>query len=275
MSFPKLSKFRSRAIWKDGFTISVGIIASIETILAISDFGINDLCPTMTWWGKAIVIGLVFGLTWVITVIIKAWRANISISLKIRNIAVDIKVGDIFSAPTWKLIPFNEFFDTQVDDVIIAYNSLNGILITNHIPDINDLNASISQGTANLKKHKKANRYAYQLGSIITYQDYLLLAFARFDNNQAKLTQNEYEECLRTMWHEVSRTYALRPVTIPLLGGGITRFENTIDKNEAHLLRCILCTLKTSNAQIYQPITIYLTEKAINNIDLYTIKKIF
>lgn len=275
MRFPKFSKIRSKAIWNDGFTISVGIIASIETILAISNLGLNDLYPNMVWWEKAIFLGVVFGLVWIITVIVKAWRANISISLKIRNIDVNIKVGDIFSAQTWKLIPCNEYFDTQVDDIVIAYNSLNGILITEHISNLEDLKRHIDQTGTILKKRKKGGREAYLLGSIIPYHDYLLLAFARFENNQAKLTHNEYEECLRTMWHEISRTYANRPVAIPLLGGGITRFENTIEKDDTQLLKCILCTLKTSNAHIYQPITIYLTEKSMNNIDLYTIKKIF
>lgn len=56
------------------------------------------------------------------------------------------------------------------------------------------------------------------------------------------------------------------------LGGGITRIT---DKNEFNLLRCILCTLKTSNAPIYQPITIVLTRETIDKINLYDIKKIF
>ena len=123
-----------------------------------------------------------------------------------------------------------------------------------------------------MKRKTKAGRTYYPLGRIITYQDYLLLAFSHFENNQAKLSHNEYEICLRAMWNEISRVYAHRPVTIPLLGGGITRIT---DKNEFHLLRCILCTLKTSDAQIYQPITIVLTRESIDKINLYDIKKIF
>lgn len=104
----------------------------------------------------------------------------------------------------------------------------------------------------------------------------MLLAFSHFDdNNQATLTHNQYESCLRTMWGEVSRTYANRPISLPLLGGGITRFENPAIKNETQLLKCILCTLRTSSATINQPITICLTESAIRNIDLYEIKKQF
>ena len=45
----------------------------------------------------------------------------------------------------------------------------------------------------------------------------MLLAFSHFEHNQAKLTHKDYEGCLRTMWNEISRVYANRPITLPLL----------------------------------------------------------
>ena len=66
-----------------------------------------------------------------------------------------------------------------------------------------------------MRKKTKAGRTCYPLGRIITYQDYMLLAFSHFENNQAKLSHNDYEICLRAMWNEISRVYANRPITIP------------------------------------------------------------
>lgn len=48
------------------------------------------------------------------------------ISLKINNSTLEIEEGDIFTENTFKIIAFNEFLDTQVDDVIISKQSLNG-----------------------------------------------------------------------------------------------------------------------------------------------------
>lgn len=139
---------------------------------------------------------------------------------------------------------------------------------------IDDLKRQINEAEdiPGMKRKTKAGKICYPLGRIIVYQDYLLLAFSHFENNQAKLSHNDYEICLRAMWNEISRVYANKPIAIPLLGGGITRIT---DKNEFNLLRCILCTLKTSNAPIYQPITIVLTRETIDKINLYDIKKIF
>ena len=272
-----ISKLNSRILWCDSFIVALGIIASIETLFAITNFGLEDFAAIDDWWKKALIIIVVFLLFWIATACIKAYRANKEIVLKIRGIKVTVKVGDIFESPNWKLIPFNEFYDTKVDDVVIAHNSLNGKFITEHLLDVEDLQKVLTQAEEvhGLKNKSIGGRLACPLGRIITYKDYMLLAFSHFEHNQAKLTHNDYEGCLRTMWKEVSRTYANRQITLPLIGGGITRFEDISEKNDSHLLRCLLCTLKTSKAQIYQPITIVLTKDTMDKINLYEIKKIF
>ena len=241
----QLSKLYSKSLWKDSFLYAVSFIAAIETICAIANFSITDICNIQKWWEKGLVIVGVFLLFWIIISVVKAFRADHSITLKIKGINVKIEEGDIFESTDWKLIPFNEFFDTTVDDVVIARNSLNGKFIE-RLQDIDDLNRKINEAddVPGMRKKTKAGRICYSLGRIIAYQDYMLLAFSHFENNQALLSHNDYEICLRTMWKEISRVYANRPITIPLLGGGITRIT---DKNEFQLLRCILCTLNTSN----------------------------
>lgn len=269
----KISKLYSKALWNDSFLYAVSFVAAIETICAIADFSITDVVNIQKWWEKGLIILCIFLFLWIITAVVKALRANHAITLKIKGVTVKIEEGDIFKSPNWKLIPFNEFFDTIVDDVVIARNSLNGKFIE-RLQNIDDLNRKIDEAEdiPGMKRRTKAGKICYPLGRIIPYKDYMLLAFSHFENNQAKLSHNEYEICLRAMWNEISRVYANKPVTIPLLGGGITRIT---DKNEFHLLHCILCTLKTSDAQIYQPITIVLTRESIDKINLYDIKKIF
>lgn len=269
----KISKLCSRSLWKDSFLYAISFIAAIETICAVADFSITDVVNVHKWWLKGIIIIGTFTLLWLIIAAIKASKADHSITLKIKGRTVKIEEGDIFNSPNWKLIPFNEFFDTTVDDIVIAHNSLNGKFIE-RLPDIDALNRRINEAedVPRMRNKTKAGRTCYPLGRIITYHDYMLLAFSHFENNQATLSHNDYETCLRAMWKEISRVYANKPITMPLLGGGVTRIT---DKNEFQLLRCILCTLNTSDAQIYQPITIILTRETIDKINLYDIKNIF
>lgn len=272
-----IKTLKSKELWLDSFSIAIALLAAIETICAVCDFGIKDFIEVTIWWKKLfIILGTFVGIG-VLIAIFKCIQYSKYVSFTIHNIPVNIKEGDIFNFSDWKIIPFNEFFDTQVDDVIIAHNTLNGVFIDNHVTDLNDLNTTISGAPRirNLTARPVNGKIRHQLGRIIPYNNYLLLALSHFDNNQATLTHTQYESCLRTMWHEISRTYANRPVALPLLGGGITRFENPAIKTEQQLLRCILCTLKTANASINQPITIILTKDSIKKINLYELKKQF
>jgi hypothetical protein len=143
------------------------------------------------------------------------------------------------------------------------------------VDDISDLQNAIEKADERVTKYKKIQkdgRYVYPLGRIITYKDYMLLSFTHFINNEAHQSVKDYEESLRVMWKEISRTYANKPIFLPLLGAGITRFDDVPQKLKFNLLRCMLCTLRTSNVNINQPITILLTEDAIQDINLYELK---
>lgn len=269
----KISKLCSAALWKDSFLYAVSGIAAVETICGIASFDIASAFCINEWYEKALMILIVFVSLWIVTAGVKAIIANRSVTLKLKGVTVRIAEGDIFKSADWKVIPFNEFFDTAVDDVVVARNSLNGEFIC-RLEDKEELNESIRNAgdLPWLKRSVKHDRVCYPLGRIIPYHDYMLLAFSHFENSQSVLSHDDYETCLRTMWHEISRVYANKPITIPLLGGGITRIS---DKNEFQLLRCILCTLKTSNAQIYQPVTVVLKREVLDKINLYDLKKLF
>jgi hypothetical protein len=149
------------------------------------------------------------------------------------------------------------------------------LFIDDHVEDITELNNAIATETdenTRYKRKTRKNKDVFPLGRIIRYKDFMLLAFTHFENNEARLTQKDYEDCLRVMWTEISRTYANKPVFIPLLGSGITRFDGTPHKSNFDLLKCMLCTLRTSDVHINQPITILLTEEAIQDINIYEMK---
>lgn len=74
------------------------------------------------------------------------------------------------------------------------------------------------------------------------------------------------------MWKEIRRLYANKPVTLPLLGSGITSFDGIPHKSNFDLLKCMLCTLKASSENFNQSITIVLTKDIIQEINLYELK---
>jgi hypothetical protein len=260
--------------WKDSFAWAFAILAAIETIFAVSSISFEKIFEGQNWLERLCCVFVLFVIISAVTFYIKYLISKQGITIAVGNTSVTIKQGDIFKASGWKVIAFNEYFDTSVGN-IISSSSLNGIFIEKYVSDINDLNNVITSETDNNTKYKrepKNSRDVFPLGRIIPYKDeYMLLAFSHFDNNNAHLSTKDYEHCLRVMWNEISRTYNNRPIFIPLLGSGITRFEDT-PHNDIDLLKCLLCTLRTSRAEIKQPITILLKKETLNNINLYELK---
>lgn len=233
------------------------------------------------WAGITVLIAAVIGYfaVWI-------WANKLSeINIEIEGSKVDIKVGDIFAQQGLKAIAFNEFFDTQVDDRIIGRASLNGIFIEKHVGgDLAILDAHIDsycfdegEVLENEIPRPEGRRTRYRLGTICVYGDYVLTAFARFDqNNNATLTMPEYLEFLITFWDRVNRVYAQKNVSSAIFGSGITRIRGHRDISDEDLLKIMLWTFRISEMRFKHPakLTIVIHEDKIDKINLLDIKSV-
>ena len=204
------------------------------------------------------------------------------LSLKIKNSTFKIKLGDIFEQPELKVINFNEYFDTIVDNKIIAKNSLNGQFILNKVRDVKKLDSVISESLKDSIKEINNERLngkkiKYELGSIVEYNDYLLTALTKFDNdNRANLSLRDYLMFLMNFWDNLDKIYANRSVCITLFGSSsITRFKDTNDVTDQDLIEIILWSFKVSKIKFKYPntITLVLTDDLLNKINLYELKE--
>ncbi len=206
-------------------------------------------------------------------------RTTISIGGSI----VEIKYGDIFLEASKKVIAFNEYYDTVVDNSIISETSLNGQYIKNNWTDVTALDKSIVEdqhlsrcGAGSDIKRKTGKTKKYKLGTIHVEGDYYILAFTHVDkDNKAFLYVKDYVECLLNMWDEIDILYANQTVTIPLLGSGITRFEKCEKISEQELLDAILWTFKMSKLRFKHGscLNIVLSSDIKNKINLFELKE--
>ena len=74
------------------------------------------------------------------------------------------------------------------------------------------------------------------------------------------------------MWKEICRVYASHDVSLPLLGAGISRFDDGPKHRDA-LLRCMLCTLNSSGISLNANVEIVIYGD-IKDIPLYEYKDI-
>jgi len=216
--------------------------------------------------------------------VIMWFRANTlnNVSLEINNSTVVVKFGDIFEENELKVIAFNEYFDTQVDNKIIADSSLNGIYIKTKVNDVSELDNRISTDVDLNNKVIKNNsgricgkQKIYKLGTIFKNDDYLLTAFTKFDDdNRAYLSMPDYINFLLNFWNEIDIIYAGRSVSIPLLGSGITRFKE-YNVSEQELLELLIWSFKVSRIKFTYPskVSIVIHESKKDKINLYKLKR--
>lgn len=215
------------------------------------------------------------------------YRANnlTNISIEVAGSTVNIKCGDLFLESGLKVISFNEYFDTKVDDKIISRKSLNGIFINKFFENkINELDEFI---TANIEESDiietqqerlhGGKLVKCKLSTTIVYEDFLLTAFTKFDAyNKATLTMSDYIEFLINFWDRVNRIYAQRDVSVPIFGSGITRIKEHKNIGDEDLLKVMLWTFKLSEMKFRYPakLTIVIHSDKISQINLFNLKTI-
>lgn len=232
-------------------------------------------------------LGIVFVAVLIFVYLILWVRANNKkhINLKVNNSTLEIKTGDIFEENALKVIAFNEYFDTQVDNKIISENTLNGKFINDVLPTIGSLEEleDSLQNDERLKdkaidcfhNRKAGKKTKYRIGTIHEYNGYLITAFSKFDvNNRAYLSLMDYTTFLMEFWNEIDILYNGRAVAIPLMGSGITRFKDC-DLTEQELLEILIWSFKVSKVKFTYPskVIIVIHESKEDKINFYELKE--
>lgn len=274
-------KVKVRILDRNVIKRSVKLIAGASTVLSAILLFVNipDDYKIMAGVVFLIVLALIHVVTW-----IGANRLR-EINIEIEGSKVNIVTGDIFKQEGLKAIAFNEYLDTQVDNVIISKLSLNGKFIESEMKgDVAVLDAHIANfpfddedvvETNVQRRIGKTTRY--RLGTICVYNDYLLTAFARFDmDNRANLTMPEYLEFLINFWDKVNKVYAQQSVSTTIFGSGITRIKGHRTISDEDLLKIMLWTFRISEMRFKHPakLTIVIHGDKIDQINLLDIASV-
>ena len=272
--------------WKNAWIVPSIVFTAVTGVLSFFDIKtkvFNIEFNNFVFW---VLVALSF--LYILGYIFKSSGLD-SLSLNLDGSTFEIAVGDIFeqSPDDFKVIAFNEYFDTSVDDDLISKNSLNGQYLLRNYPNDNDIqkfNTRLSNDPrlrhdikeTNVKRKMGGNTTRYDLGSIFKDDDYFLVAFSKFnDKNEANLRLTEYAQCLLKFWSEVNTLYNQKTVVLPLLGSGITRHKDSNATNQA-LLEVLIWTFKISKVKFKEPskIRIVIRESQKGEINFYKLKEL-
>jgi len=267
-------KITDRIIFRE-FLGKVSIISAFFTIIFIFVDIPAKYKPCAGVLVVLIFVCLYLGLWW--------WYNKLKrVNLLIEGSRVIVKTGDIFKQSGLKAIAFNEYFDTQVDDKIISKKSLNGIFIDKYsnrsLDELDRLIDSYQFDEDDLLEHgveRIGKSKRYKLGTICILDDYLLVAFSKFDRqNKSILSMPEYLGFLISFWDNVNRVYSQKDVTVPIFGSGITRIKEHKNITDEDLLKIMLWTFRISEMRFKYPakLSVIIHEDKIDSINLLDIK---
>lgn len=275
--FDKYSNLPKRS--KDSIIIATSLVGGVSTILSVLGISLGDLGVSNIWM-RVVIVFMMYLLSSLIIYVIIGQIFKESVNIQIRETSVLINCGNIFSASGLRVIGCDTHFDTRVDDVVISKTSLHGQLVLEHGKK-SEIELAVEAEASRLGLQKNNyGFYDFPLGTIIRYDSsidghtYLLLAMTKLDSQyKARTDMAQFELMLMKMWREIDRVYARHDVVLPILGTGISRFDDG-PKGKDELLRCMLCTLNSSGVTLKSKVEILIFDEA-NKISLYEYKDMF
>lgn len=216
-----------------------------------------------------------------------AWfqmRPSKSIQIRINDsFPLQVEFGDLFEKKGVVIISVNEYFDTIVDNRIIATDTIHGKFIERlfkgRIQELDNkirkaLNKFIAEDTPNRTRGKKQR---YPLGTCAVIEEgentYILAALTEFDaNNHAFIPLSEYGAIIQRIISTAATVANSRPVYMPLLGSG----QGGIQKSAQKILFYMISQIEfCSNVSIPKGLHIVIYDLNKKGINLDNIKSVW
>lgn len=218
--------YRNRKIVCEKYLTVFGLLASAVTI-------VSTFVPCIGNWGLYALFGLL--LLSVIIAVLMAWPKK-SIEIKLSQTAtLRIFEGDIFSIKKGVVvIPFNDYFDTLVDDKVVGSGTLHGMFVNKfrkEHPEI-DLDQEIRKSLSAYEpieikdRQIEGKQYKYPLAAVARIcvnsdLHYYLLAATEFNWENHPIDQPEkYSFILQMLYKYINANCSGLPVYIPIIGTG-------------------------------------------------------
>lgn len=231
-----------------------------------------------SYWGETLNKILLFFLIGTLTgFIMFLWRhLRKSVTINGHNYEIRIEYGDIFDVENClKIIGFDECYSTEVGQLPhqIKPTSICGQFLKKN-PNIDISSLINSVGLKPLKQHSEyARKECYHSGSLLPYEEYLLMAFAKLNSDgRANMTRKEYTDSLSQLWQEIDKYYAQKDVAIPVIGSGITRFKDA-SLTQQQLVDVIIASYKLNPYKIKHPQKLRIVCMRAENFSLNEIGK--
>ena len=203
-------------------------------------------------------------------------KRSISARIKSPDIAITVCFGDIFDTDGLRVIPVNEYFDSELGDHVSPH-SLHGKLIERRFNGHSALfDSLVDEDLAAVTRQRIARtsgrEQRYPIGTTaridVGRDRYFLLALSTTDTETLKASCDvpQLWQALTALWDTVRNRAGGAPVAAPLIGGGLSG----VGLPPAQLAQLLVLSLVSAGKtdHIASPITLVLPTDRADEIDL-------
>jgi hypothetical protein len=242
--------------------------------------GIAIALPTVVEKTAGLLCLFVFIFVSIIYGFYRTWKLNqVNIRIPHTNTTISILFGDLFKQEGVRVIPVNEFFDSEIGTPV-SEKSLHGILIQKHLQG-QSFDALVDSQLTNIESNKirektKGKQIRYPIGTTVRVEtdgDYLVFASSktRPDTCKAYCDVVIMHNALNGLWKKGRDTSGGKSINIPLVGSG----QSGTGLPTRDLLNLIILSAitETKKERIAEEIKIILQEHYFEKLDLRSIKQ--
>lgn len=262
--------------------VCMGAVSALVTIVVAVK---SDLIKDNYW-----ILFLCFGVSLLWGFVCCYPKNKIAISF-VHKRSVVVKKGNIWDVKKGiVVVPVNNFFDTQVDDIVIGKNTLHGQFVDlykkryptkdlyQEIKRALQADSIVASGSYPNRKHVTRNSEdyseAYPMGTVVRLKEgdlqYYLVVVTEFDEENHVINQPEmYSMILLKLIKQIDKWNSGVPVFLPIIGSGQMGLPMTKQEIVAEMLSCF------NMAEHYVAIggtTILVYENDMKDISLNKIK---
>jgi hypothetical protein len=209
-------------------------------------------------------------------------KSRIDFSIPQSNTTIEILFGDLFKQDGMRVIPVNEFFDSEIGNPV-SEKSVHGIFIKNYLGGYSKIfDDEVGLQLANIESEEvveksEGKRLRYPIGTTVIIkasgEKYLAFALAKThpDTCKAYCDVAIMWTALGGLWGTGRDASGGRPINVPLIGSG----QSGVGLPARDLLNLIILSAitETKKERITSRIRIILQDDCFEELDLRDIKQ--
>lgn len=226
------------------------------------------------WWGTAIVIAVLAGVP---VALWRSWPRPIEESYDTPKTRIRILKGDLFEQDSHLVVGTCDTFDTAIPD-IIERTSVQGIaldrLYNNRVDQLDsDLSTALhTSGNPIGTVNKDGKNTRYPLGTVavvdrFTYKLFFVAYTSMDTNNNAHGTPNGLWTSLNSLWASVDKQSNGRAVSMPVIGGGMSRLSNIVPTQDSIRFTVLSFMFASRDNKICDELRIIVQPQDYNRLD--------